>query len=336
MEPKELMNQYTRKEMNGLANTLGLDSPEGFPNKEALAESMLEEWSKLKNDIKGLKSTLKEFRDSEVDISAFKITLKSLIDNYGDENIPETLDIFNDVKEQSEQILMLNSLISGTRESIGKVKDEGKREEFDSKLTKLTEACKDGDYRMSLEECEKLKLEVDLTLKSHKKFENELLEHLEKAKEKLASLRETTIEIGHIKDLVRDAVNAHRDGNLQKSFDHVKEALESSESILKVFEKIEEGKKKVQRLKERDSEINSYLEVLKRGKKKADEKDYQYAMQLLDDALMEMERDLKDDIKEAEKKVNDTSLKVKNIYKKIVAIEKALQYVKKDLEDLDK
>ncbi len=340
MDPKEIRNQYTRKEMNDIAEILGVESPDEYPNKATLADVIKEKWSDRKGDvsrdIKEAKTVLKSYRDSEVDISPFKEEFKKLMNAHKDNQLLTMFDLIDDVKQQGNAIIELDQLIKGTKENMSNVPDDEKRNEFKKSLKSIISRCKKGGYSDVLEECKKLNDDIESHMQEHKEIEKDLLENLDKAKERLANLRETKIEIGHVKDLVRDSVDLHKKGDFKKSFEKVKESLEQSESILNVYEKIEEGKDKIQRLKEKGNEIESYIETLKRGKKKADEKDYQYAMQLLDDVLMEMETDLKEDIKEAKQSVDDISLKVKNIYRKIIAIEKALQYIKKDLEDLNK
>ncbi len=340
MDPKDITNRYTRNEMNDLADTLGVGSPDGYPNKEALAEVILEWWSKKKidvaEDIDEIKSALKLIRDSKIDINVFKNNFKRLMGEKKEGQLLEMFETLEEVKKQADAIVQIDLLINSAEESLDDISNQDKRKEFEKPLKQILDRCKEGEYVDAMGDCIKLNEDIESSLRENKDLEKELVENLEKAKEKLSDLRETKIEIGHIKELIRDAVDLHKKGDFKASFEKVKESLESSESILDVYEKIEEGKSKIQGLKEKGNEIGSYIEVLKRGKKKADEKDYQYAMQLLDDALLEMERDLKVDIKEAEEKVDDTTLKVKNIYKKIVAIEKALQFIKKDLEDLNK
>ncbi len=342
MEPKDIIKNNTRKEMNHMAETLGADNPEGYPNKAALAEELIqlleddETHNKISGYIKDIKSTLKNARNAEFDIKNFKENFKELMNTKKEGDIFKVLDMIEDVNKQGEDIIILDGLVKNTKERIKDINGEQTREEFNEKLKDILDACGQGQYAQSKADCERLREDINTFIEEQDDYEKKLLENLDIAKERLSILRDTKIEIDHVKKLIHNAVDAHKAGDLNRSFENIEEALKCSEYILAIYEKIKEGKKQIKKIQESGKKIDDYLEVLKKGKKKADEKEYKHAMQILDDALIEIERDQEEVLKREENKINQTTLKINNIYKKIVAIEKALQHVKKDLENLNK
>ncbi len=342
MESKDIIKNNTRKEMNNIADNLGIDNPESFSNKSALAEELI----RVLNDdstsdhissyINNIKTTLKKARDSEFDIHAFKENFKELINSKKEGDTLKVLGMIEDVNKQGEDIIVLDEAVKSTKDLIEEIVNKETRNGFEERLKERLEVCSQGEYVQPKVDCESLKKEIITFIEEQNDYEKTLMENLEIAKERLSLLRETKMEIDHVKELVHQAFDAHKAGDLKKSFKNIEEALECSEDILAIYEKIEEGKKRIQEIKESGKEIDTYLEALKQGKKKANEKEYNHAMQILDDALIEMVRDQEEVLKREENKIDQTTLKINNIYKKIVAIEKALQNVRRDLDDINK
>lgn len=353
MKPKDIKREHTRKEMNSLSEKLGIEDPTSYPNKTELAEKMIdsiesgESEENLSETISDIRSILKEARDTEVIITDFKNDIKEINEAKKEGELLKAAEMIDPVIEKGENILFLGERIKEMNELLDEMYEGEKKEELVDRVYELYDKCDEGKYKEALEESDGLLDEIKKEVDEEKDFEDKVKESINKAKEKLSELRKTKIKIDHVKDEIRGAVQAYKEGDLEESLEKVERALEDSEIMLEIAEKLEEGRSRIEVFEEKGLEIESYVDKLKNGEKKVNNREYNHALELLDDVLDQMEGEM-EDIKEEEKEIEEIKgeeekeiedkdipeKKVKDIHRKIEAIEKAIKFVKKDLEDL--
>jgi len=349
MKPEDITNNNTRKEMNSMAEDLGIENPSSYKNKKELAEAMVplmdegleEEAEEKMKEVKGL---LKEVRKTSLKIDSYKEKFKELRSKKEEELYEESIDIAGELIEEGNKILESDEKVKDIRGLLKETPDGDVKEEFKRNLKSAIKDFDGGSYSPIYDELENLEQDIIEYIDKQDELEDKLTE----AKKKLSDIRETKIEIDMLKELVHDAVTANKEKDFEKGLEHVEDFLDRSEMIMEVYEKIGEAKEKVQELKEEDLEFKSYVDILKSCKKKADDGDYKYSLQLLNDAITDMDKDLEkreeieeetEEEKSEEKEVtiDDKEIdkqELKNIHRKIEAIEKALKYIKRDLEKM--
>ncbi len=354
MKPEDITNNNTRKEMNSMAEEMGIEGPEGYKNKIELAEAMVplmdddfEEEAEEK--MKEVKDLLKKVRKTSLKIDSYKDKFKELRSKKEQELYEDSIDIADELIAEGNKIIDSNEKVKDIRELLKETPDGDVKNGFKDNLKSIIKGFDSGSYSSLLNELE----DIEDNIVAYNDRQDELEDKLKEAKKKLSDIRETKIEIDMLKELVHDAVSANKEKDFEKGLGHVEDFLDKSERIMEVYEKIGEAKEKVQELKGEDLEFKPYLDILKNCKNKADDGDYKYSLQLLNDAITDMEKDLKEkeegeggevkeETEEERSEENNVSIdekeidkqELKNIHRKIEAIEKALKYIKRDLEKM--
>lgn len=120
------------------------------------------------------------------------------------------------------------------------------------------------------------------------RFEEKLME----AKVFLSEARYTNIDVDVIKELVKESVNLRKEGKYEEGIKKSEEAISISQEIIKIFDLLKEGKKKIKELKKNDIDFQHYLENLKEAKDKADEGEYKVSKDILSDSIEQIDEEL--------------------------------------------
>lgn len=375
MDTKDITRKHTRKEMNSIAEDLGLENPQNYRNKAELAEAIIplmeqeeetedetpeeevkeeevkeeevkeeevkeEEEAEDEADHDQIREEFQRIRDiwekakkTMVDVKEFKNEAKELAALIKDEEWERAEKKKNELVQTGEDILNLKDRFKKIDSLIYKISSKERRKEYLEQLDDLIELTKNGDYGEALKKGNEFKGEIENKVAELEKARDELEEKIKKAKNILSDLRGTKINIGDIKEGLSVAVKAQKDGRFEEGLEKIENSLKDSEKIFEIFDKIQLGKEMISKINRKGLGIQAYLDILKNSKKKADEGDFQYSLQLLDDAIADMKTDL-DEIVMEEEDIEDIDKKIKGVYKKIEAIEKALRFVKRDLDRL--
>ncbi len=339
MKATDITSNHTRKEMNAMAEELGIENPSSFKNKTELAKSMAPiiekkmEEEAIPEGVVKVKSLLKELRDTEIPTDRFKDKLKDLTDSKKRGAIEEAKNLIDELVDEATYILNIDERLSELDDELESINDNELRGEVQESVEVVIKKAEKGNFDEALKEIDQA---IEYTKGYRDRVETkkvELEERVEDAKKRLSELRETAISIDKIKNLFREGLNAKKEDQVDLALEKIQETIDKSIMVQDIFERLKEGKKLLQEIKNKDIAFKSYLDILKTGKKKADEGDYKYSIQLLDDAINDMNQELEDK-EELELKRDDVEKKVRHIQRKIEAIENAIKVVKKDLDDI--
>ncbi len=132
--------------------------------------------------------------------------------------------------------------------------------------------------------------EEDISVVNELKMEYE--DRLEKAKIKLAETRETRLNLTYLKKELRKIVSAGKEENYREGIQQARRFIESAETMLEIYRYIEFGKEKIKEMDKKGIDYKIHLLQLKKVKKMTEEGDFIEAGELMDSALIEMEKSL--------------------------------------------
>lgn len=160
-------------------------------------------------------------------------------------------------------------------------------------------------------------------------------QQIETIKSVLKDARTTPLDIDYFKEDFKKLMSAKKDSDLETMLDLLRDLKGEGELITRLNVELEGLEKVIAGLDDEEKEVfKEQLDGIFDGREPRDLERYIRECKDLK-KIMEEQMDSTKKTQRDERKVDKNTLKIKNIYKKIVAIEKALQHVKKDLEALN-
>ncbi|MFO7792935.1 MAG: hypothetical protein R6W73_08170 [Candidatus Saliniplasma sp.] len=300
MEAKDITSENTRKEMNSISVQLGIDEPKAFPNKNKLAEEMIEVIRKqgyeeeLEEKTKRVKELLRKCRETKLDLSGFKNGFKEMRNAKGSYDIPKALDLADDLIEKGEILIEIKNLVDDVREKLNDIEQKEIKSRYRDRLKKLIEGLNEGEHRSTEEGLRNLLEEIEDEYRLKQKLE----ERFSVARKRLSKLRKIDADIEKLKMLVNGALRSRKRGEFRKGLEKMDEFLDQSEMMLIISDMIRRCNSNIRELKKNDLDVEQYIRELQTAKEKADSADYQYSIELLRYINTEMEDDL-DEVPEA-------------------------------------
>ncbi len=339
MKPADITSNHTRKEMNAIAEDIGIENPSSFKNKTELANTMvplLEEKMGEENvpdGIKEVKSILKQIRGTKISMDNYKQKMKLLVEKEKSGDINKARELLAELLERGELLVDLNDRLNVLDETLETIEDEELIREvedsIDSVVSKPEEDIDEEALREVEEAIEYIEGYKDRIAARREELEDKIVE----AKNRLSELRETSLKINEVKKEFKEGLNAKKENQIELALEKIDEALNKSQLVMDIHERLKEGKELIKKLKKHDFAFHSYLDMLKTGKEKANEGEYKYSMQLLNDAINDMHQEL-EEFEKVELRREEVEKKVRDILRKIEAIENAIKLVKKDIDDI--
>ncbi len=272
------------------------------------------------------RSMLAQVREANLGVTLVKDMLKkaSKAKKEGDHEV--CINLVEDISRNIDDIMDLHEMMKVGKEKVKEMKDEGM------------------DYKPYLEELKKAKANVDKGLyeeatsildtgienmiaalekpveekDEEEPVKEELDELLDDLKTALGECRQTNLDLTYLKDLVKKAVSARKNGEYQEGVDISRRALDVSEDILEVSESIEHSKERLKTMREQNMDFKPYIGQIKKAKKTAEDGDMELSIERISSIIEEMD----DKIQEFERKDEEKA----KIHSKI----------KKELQELDK
>ncbi|GEM_PF-4576478 len=339
MKASEITRNHTRAEMNELAKDLGIDNPTTYSNKKELAEAMIPLMEDASDEL-GIQEAIDDIRSSMEDLKSTELPIDSFIERFDEAvkkekigEFDEAIKLIDDLQKDRELIFEIREKLQVIDELIEFLGSHEIDEDGEERRDKIIEYIQHESYIQASEEAGEVLNWLEQRKEDVRSMKETLDERLSQARKRLSELRDTTIKLDGVKELVKESAQAKKENKIDLALDKVDMALERSDKVEEIFDGLKEGKGLIRDIKKKGLIYKSYLDTLKTGKKKADEGDYKYSLQLLSDAINDMKQEIKeaDEVKVEREEVEK---KVRDILRKVEAIENALKIIKKDIDDI--
>ncbi len=339
MKASEITRNHTRAEMNELAKDLGIDNPTTYSNKKELAEAMIPLMEDASDEL-GIQEAIDDIRSSMEDLKSTELPIDSFIERFDEAvkkekigEFDEAIKLIDDLQKDRELIFEIREKLQVIDELIEFLGSHDIDEDGEERRDKIIEYIEHESYIHASEEAGEVLNWLEERKEDVRSMKETVDERLSQARKRLSELRDTTIKLDGVKELVKESAQAKKENKIDLALDKVDMALERSDKVEEIFDGLKEGKGLIRDIKKKGLIYKSYLDTLKTGKKKADEGDYKYSLQLLSDAINDMKQEIKeaDEVKVEREEVEK---KVRDILRKVEAIENALKIIKKDIDDI--
>ncbi len=339
MEASDITRNHTRAEMNELAKDIGIDNPTTYRNKKELAEAMIPLMEETSDEM-GIQEAIEDIRSSMDDLKATELPIDSFIERFDEAvkkekigEFEEAIRLIDDLQNDRELIFEIKEKVQVIDELIEFLGSHDIDEDGEERRDKIIEYIEHESYIHASEEAGEVLNWLEERKEDVRSMKETVDERLSQARKRLSELRDTPIKLDGVKELVKESAKAKKENKINLALEKVDMALERSDKVEEIFDGLKEGKELIRKIKKKGLIYKSYLDTLKTGKKKADEGDYKYSLQLLNDAI----QDMKQEIEEADElkfEREEVEKKVRDILRKVEAIENALKIIKKDIDDI--
>ncbi len=254
-----------------------------------------EKRKQLEESIEETQERIKELRAEEISLALMEKGSDYLDKIFSKGRYKEARTIHSMLEVQLDDISDILDMIEEIREDLDDISGYTDVSDLRDRLDEAVSDGKEGLYRDSAMELYQLKEDIGrLTdqIEEKRGAIDELNDKIEEAKEIFSQVRETNIESEDIKQDIRAAVKAKGNDEYEEGLDKIDRAIEMSNQILDVYDKIDEGKDLIKEMREEGIDFEEFLDQLKEGKEKADQGNYDDAMRTLEITVDEMRGEL--------------------------------------------
>ena len=267
------------------------DISEGLIRKIESEEGQEETFNQVFDEAK---RNLAEARDTMIDVSYLKEKVKEASDKGTVGDFEEGIERGKEAIDISHKIIDIDDEIRKGKELVSKIKGRGlDYKEFLDDLKEAKERADNAEYDHALDLLGSVITDMEKRLE-RLDAEEEFEDKLANARESLADIRGTNLDIEELKDLLSNAVKAGKDDEFEEGLNLLDGFLELYEKLSKIYEGIKEGKDKVKTLKENDVDFKRYVRSLKRVKQECDDENYGYAQNLVDKVNEKLDEKIED------------------------------------------
>ncbi|MFW5907628.1 MAG: hypothetical protein ACOCTR_04620, partial [Candidatus Natronoplasma sp.] len=256
---------------------------------------------------------IETFGYPNIDLEDIERNLQRAKDLFEEEKGTKAEDLIEKVEESMDHAEKVGEKVERCQNYIEWVSNNADTSELEGWVEEIHRGCEIGEYKIASKKAEEVEEDIkevalDTGLKDEDTLETFVEEKKSVGEENLSNINDLDVDLDinteHIKERMKKASEEKESGNMIDRFHEVMYAVKRTNKLYEFTSKIQKAEDHLEELEKNDFECSDYSEKIDEAKQKAQEGEWDEAIEVLEKTVKDIEEvlDEKKSIEEEEKK----------------------------------